>query len=118
QIFALLEILARHGLNTAHAAPSAIVAYQTAYLKANYPVEFYCAMMTNDMSATDKLSEYIAESREVGIEVLGPDVNESGGHFAPARGGKAIRFGLAAIKGVGEIAVESILKARHEHGRF
>src|SRR4029077_2986649 len=78
QIFDLLEKFAGYGFNKSHAAAYAIVAYQTAYLKANYPVEYYCAMMTNDMSATEKLSEYIAEARAVGIEVLGPDVNESG----------------------------------------
>ena len=118
QIFDLLEKFAGYGFNKSHAAAYAIVAYQTAYLKANYPVEFYCAMMTNDMAATEKLSEYIAEAREVGIEVLGPDVNESSVYFAPAHDGKAIRFGLAAIKGVGEIAVESLLKARDDGGKF
>src|SRR4029079_15761427 len=97
-------------------------------LKANYPVEFFCAMMTNDMGDTAKLSEYIAEARTMGIEVLPPHVNESDVHFAPAPASKApangdpsswettprqaIRFGLAAVKGVGEVAVESILKAR------
>jgi DNA polymerase III subunit alpha len=118
QIFDLLEKFAGYGFNKSHAAAYAIVAYQTAYLKANFPVEFYCAMMTNDMAATEKLSEYIAEAREVGTEVLGPDVNESGVYFAPAQGGKTIRFGMAAIKGVGEAAVEVILKARAEHGNF
>ena len=118
QIFDLLEKFAGYGFNKSHAAAYAIVAYQTAYLKANYPVEFYCAMMTNDMAATEKLSEYIAEARETGIEVLGPDVNESSVYFAPAREGKAIRFGLAAIKGVGEGAVETLLKARNEGGKF
>jgi len=167
QIFDLLEKFAGYGFNKSHAAAYAIVAYQTAYLKANFPVEFYCAMMTNDMSATEKLSEYIAEARDVGIEVLGPDVNESGVYFAPALVARAsrpfdgnpkpapaplsnvpptpsndvglasrpfdenqkhtggtpvplqnIRFGLAAIKGVGEVAVESILKARNEYGKF
>jgi len=118
QIFDLLEKFAGYGFNKSHAAAYAVVAYQTAYLKANYPVEFYCAMMTNDMAATDKLSEYIAEAREMGIEVLGPDVNESSVYFAPAREGKAIRFGLAAIKGVGEVAVEALLKARNEGGKF
>src|ERR1700744_2022100 len=118
QIFDLLEKFAGYGFNKSHAAAYAIVAYQTAYLKANYPVEFYCAMMTNDMAATEKLTEYIAEAREFDIEVLGPDVNESGVYFAPAREGQAIRFGLAAIKGVGEAAVEAILKARNEHGKF
>src|SRR5271169_3447618 len=118
QIFDLLEKFAGYGFNKSHAAAYAIVAYQTAYLKANYPVEFFCAMMTNDMAATEKLTEYIAEAREFEIEVLGPDVNESGVFFAPAREGKAIRFGLAAIKGVGEAAVEAILKARDAHGKF
>src|ERR1022692_4657233 len=117
-IFDLLEKFADYGFNKSHAAAYAIVAYQTAYLKANYPVEFFCAMMTNDMANTEKLSEYIAEAREFGIEVLQPDVNESGVFFAPARDGKAIRFGLAAIKGVGEAAVEAILKARNESGKF
>jgi DNA polymerase-3 subunit alpha len=118
QIFDLLEKFAGYGFNKSHAAAYAIVAYQTAYLKANYPVEFFCAMMTNDMANTEKLSEYIAEAREFEIEVLQPDVNESGVFFAPAREGKAIRFGLAAIKGVGEAAVEAILKARNENGKF
>jgi DNA polymerase-3 subunit alpha len=118
QIFDLLEKFAGYGFNKSHAAAYAIVAYQTAYLKANYPVEFLCAMMTNDMADTAKLSQYINEAREFGIEVLQPDVNESHVYFAPARDGKAIRFGLAAIKGVGEVAVETILKARNEGGKF
>ena len=135
QIFDLLEKFAGYGFNKSHAAAYAIVAYQTAYLKANYPVEFFCAMMTNDMADTDKLSQYIAEARGMGIEVLPPDVNESQVYFAPAPraspataadpangrrrcGTQAIRFGLAAIKGVGEVAVEAILKARDEGGQF
>jgi len=142
QIFDLLEKFAGYGFNKSHAAAYAIVSYQTAYLKANYPVEFFCAMMTNDMADTAKLAEYIAEARSFGIEVLGPDVNESRVFFAPAprsappendassgtigRAAKtengasqqAIRFGLAAIKGVGEGAVEIILKARNETGKF
>src|SRR5450432_533725 len=83
QIFDLLEKFAGYGFNKSHAAAYAIVAYQTAYLKANYPVEFFCAMMTNDMANTEKLSQYIAEAREFGIEVLQPDVNESEIFFAP-----------------------------------
>ncbi len=126
QIFDLLEKFAGYGFNKSHAAAYAIVAYQTAYLKANYPVEFLCAMMTNDMADTAKLSEYIAEARSMGIEVLPPDINESHVLFAPApartpteAGNRlAIRFGLAAIKGVGEVAVQAILKARSEGGRF
>jgi DNA polymerase-3 subunit alpha len=152
QVFDLLEKFAGYGFNKSHAAAYAIVAYQTAYLKANYPVEFFCAMMTNDMGDTEKLSQYIAEARSMGIEVLPPDINESQVYFAPApksepgphkngnglhgnghakTNGKpasaaapaadnsgAIRFGLAAIKGVGEVAVQAILKARNEGGRF
>jgi DNA polymerase-3 subunit alpha len=118
QIFDLLEKFAGYGFNKSHAAAYAMVAYQTAYLKANYPVEFLCAMMTNDMADTGKLGLYIAEARAMGIEVLPPDVNESQVVFAPAREGTVIRFGLAAVKGVGEIAVQSILKARTEGGRF
>jgi DNA polymerase-3 subunit alpha len=138
QVFDLLEKFAGYGFNKSHAAAYAIVAYQTAYLKANYPVEFLCAMMTNDMADTAKLSEYINEARTMGIEVLPPDVNESQVYFAPAPGRdaaaekpaaarnggaqaggyQAIRFGLAAIKGVGEVAVEGILKARREAGKF
>jgi len=118
EIFDLLEKFAGYGFNKSHAVAYAIVAYQTAYLKANYPVEFLCAMMTNDMADTAKLAQFINEAREFDIEVLQPDVNESQVYFAPARDGKAIRFGLAAIKGVGEVAVETILKALNEGGKF
>ena len=126
RIFDLLEKFAGYGFNKSHAAAYAIVAYQTAYLKAHYPVEFLCAMMTNDMSDTAKLGQYIAEARAMGIEVLPPDVNESDVYFTPATvrdpvGGAekpAIRFGLAAIKGVGEVAVQTILKARRDGGPF
>ena len=118
QIFDLLEKFAGYGFNKSHAAAYAVVAYQTAYLKANYPVEFLSAMMTNDMADTAKLSLYIAEARTMGIEVLAPDVNESQVVFAPAREGTVIRFGMAAVEGVGEVAVENILKARNEGGKF
>ncbi len=118
QIFDLLEKFAGYGFNKSHAAAYAIVAYQTAYLKANYPVEFLSAMMTNDMGDTAKVGLYIAEARVMGIEVLAPDMNESRVVFAPARNGTVIRFGLAAIKGVGEIAVQSILAARDQAGEF
>jgi DNA polymerase-3 subunit alpha len=118
QIFDLLEKFAGYGFNKSHAAAYAIVAYQTAYLKANYPVEFLSAMMTNDMADTNKLAQFIAEARSMGIEVLAPDVNESQVVFAPARNGQVIRFGMAAIKGVGEVAVESILEARKKGGEF
>src|SRR5262250_98526 len=86
QIFDLLEKFAGYGFNKSHAAAYAIVAYQTAYLKANYPVEFLSAMMTNEMSDTEKLSDYIKEAHTMGIEVLPPDVNESQVTFAPGAG--------------------------------
>jgi DNA polymerase-3 subunit alpha len=122
QIFDLLEKFAGYGFNKSHAAAYAIVAYQTAYLKANYPVEFLSAMMTNDMGDTAKLGVLTGEARQFGIEVLPPDVNESGVFFTPSRlpdsgETRAIRFGLAAIKGVGQAAVESILAAR-QSGRI
>ena len=87
QVFDLLEKFAGYGFNKSHAAAYAIVAYQTAYLKGNHPVEFLCAMMTNDMSSTDKLAQFIQEARQLGIEVKPPDVNESHVAFAPAPGG-------------------------------
>jgi|688.fasta_scaffold40473_2 DNA polymerase-3 subunit alpha len=137
EVFDLLEKFAGYGFNKSHAAAYAIVAYQTAYLKANHPVEFLCAMMTNDQADLAKLAQYIAEAKGFGIAVLGPDVNESDVSFAPASlsrtGGSSvnvgqaaslpgtserIRFGLAAIKGVGEVAVQSILEARQAGGRF
>ena len=118
EVFDLLEKFAGYGFNKSHAAAYAVVAYQTAYLKANYPVEFLSAMMTNDMGDTDKVSILINEARTMRVEVLPPDVNESQVAFAPAREGTAVRFGLAAIKGVGEVAVESILRARADGGKF
>ena len=125
QVFDLLEAFAGYGFNKSHAAAYAEVSYQTAYLKANYPVEFFCAMMTNDLADTDKLGRYIEEARSMGIETLPPDVSESRMHFAPTEAAghddapdqRPIRFGLAAIKGVGEGAVEAIVSAR-KAGRF
>ncbi|MBM3876651.1 MAG: DNA polymerase III subunit alpha [Verrucomicrobia bacterium] len=118
QIFDVLVKFAGYGFNKSHAAAYAIVAYQTAFLKAHHSVEYLCAMMTNDMGDTKKLGEFIAESRAMGVDVLPPDVNESVVTFAPATGGRSIRFGLAAIKGIGEVAVQSILKARDDGGLF
>ena len=118
EVFDLLEKFAGYGFNKSHAAAYAVVAYQTAYLKAKYPVEFLAAMMTNDMGDTAKLTVLIDEAKQLGVEVLPPDVNESRVVFAPAQGGKVIRFGMAAIKGVGEVAVQQILKARDEGEKF
>ncbi|MBM3845266.1 MAG: DNA polymerase III subunit alpha [Verrucomicrobia bacterium] len=126
QVFDLLEKFAGYGFNKSHAAAYAVVAYQTAYLKANHPVEFLSAMMTNEMGSLEKLQVVLDEAKAMGVEVLSPDVNEGAALFGPARSPtagdtpekKAIRFGLAAIKGVGEVAVENLLKARSEGGPF
>jgi DNA polymerase-3 subunit alpha len=117
KIFDLLEKFAGYGFNKSHAAAYAIVAYQTAWLKANYPVEFFSAMMTNDMGDLAKLSILIAEAKLFEINVLPPDVNQSGVYFTPTKEG-AIRFGLAAIKGVGQVAVENIIAPRKAGGEF
>ncbi len=136
EIFDLLEKFAGYGFNKSHAAAYAVVSYQTAYLKANYPVEFFSANMTNEMSNTEKLGVLIEEAKLFGIQTFGPDVNESFVKFAPAirsagdstktngqistvaQGNEVIRFGLAAIKGVGEVAVQNILDARKAGGKF
>ena len=110
QIFDLLAKFADYGFNKSHAAAYALVAYQTAYLKANYPVEFLAASMTLDMGNTDKLSEFRREAQRIGIKVEPPSINRSGIEFDVHEG--AIRYALAAIKGVGRQAVESLVEAR------
>ena len=116
KIFSLMEQFAGYGFNKSHAAAYAIIAYQTAYLKANYPVEFMAALLTSETSDTDKIVKYIEECRTMGIEVLPPDVNESSSDFTVV--GDKIRFGLVAVKNVGETAIHSILAARTGEGRF
>lgn len=116
KIFSLMEQFAGYGFNKSHAAAYAIIAYQTAYLKANYPVEFMAALLTSETSDTDKIVKYIEECRTMGIEVLPPDVNESSSDFTVV--GDKIRFGLVAVKNVGETAIHSILAARMGEGRF
>jgi DNA polymerase-3 subunit alpha len=109
-IFDLLERFAEYGFNKSHAAAYALVAYQTAYMKANYPVEFIAASMTLDMGNTDKLSEFRAEAERLGIKVEPPSVNRSGVEFAVD--GNTIHYALAALKGVGAQAVEAIVASR------
>jgi DNA polymerase-3 subunit alpha len=109
-IFDLLERFAEYGFNKSHAAAYALVAYQTAYMKANYPVEFLAASMTLDMSNTDKLSEFRAEAERLGIRIEPPSINRSGRDFEVE--GNTIFYALAALKGVGAQAVESIVEAR------
>ncbi len=110
EIFDLLAKFADYGFNKSHAAAYALVSYQTAYLKANYPVEFMAASMTLDLSNTDKLSEFRREALRLGIPVDPPSINRSGVHFDVADG--HILYALAAVKGVGAQAVEAIVQAR------
>jgi DNA polymerase-3 subunit alpha len=116
QIFDTLAKFAGYGFNKSHSAAYAIVAYQTAWLKANYPVEFMAALLSNELANTDKIQVFINECKRMGIEVLAPDVNESGVRFT-VRDGR-IRFGLAAIKNVGEVAVQTVIQVREASGRF
>jgi DNA polymerase-3 subunit alpha len=112
KIFALMEYFAGYGFNKSHSAAYALIAYQTAYLKAHYPTEYMAALLTSDMEKTDKVVRYIRECQEMDIPILSPDVNESYRDFRVV--GKQIRFGLAAVKNVGEGAIENILQVRGE----
>jgi DNA polymerase-3 subunit alpha len=116
RIWDLIEKFAGYGFNRSHAACYAFVAYQTAYLKANYPVEFMAALLTSEMDKTDKIVQYMEESRAMGLRVEPPNVNVSGPQFTVV--GDAIHFGLAAIKNVGATAIESIVASRHGAGAF
>jgi DNA polymerase III subunit alpha len=116
KLYELIQKFAGYGFNKSHAAAYAVVCYHTGYLKAHYPTEFMAALMTTDMGNQDKIVGYFTECRDLGIKVLGPDVNESQKNFAVVDG--AIRFGLAAIKNVGEGAVDSVLAIRADSGRF
>ncbi len=116
EIFELVRQFGGYGFNKSHSAAYALVAYQTAWLKTHYPVEFYSALMTSESGDTDKIIRYIAHCREKGIPILPPDVNESRYAFFPSGG--SIRFGLSAIKGLGASAVESIIEARGDGRPF
>lgn len=117
KIYDLILKFASYGFNKSHAAAYALIAYQTAYLKANYPVEYMSALMTVYYANSDKVALYIADCRRMGIEVLPPDINESEEHFTVI-GEKRIRFGLAAVKNVGLGAIDSIIQARSNGGKF
>jgi DNA polymerase III subunit alpha len=116
EIFDQMETFARYGFNKSHSAAYALVSYQTAYLKTHYPIEFMATLMTSEMGDTDKVIKNLAECRSKDIEVLAPDINESRADFTPV--GNKIRFGLAAVKNVGEKAVEVILESRTQDGPF
>ena len=108
---------AKYAFNKSHATCYSWVAYQTAYLKAHHPAEFMAANLTNNLSDVDEISLLVADCKRSGLEVLGPDINESDAHFTVNSKGE-IRFGLAAIKGVGQATVEDIIKERDENGNY
>ena len=116
KIFDLMEQFAGYGFNKSHSAAYALLAYQTAYLKTHYPVEFMAALLTSVSGSTDDVVKYINECREMGIAVEPPDVNVSEANFTPH--GEAIRFGLSAVKNVGHSAIDSVVTARRQSGRF
>jgi DNA polymerase-3 subunit alpha len=132
-IFDLLEKFAGYGFNKSHSAAYGVISYQTAYLKAHYPVEFMAGLLSNEINNTEKISVFVAECKRMGISILPPDVNRSGLKFIPelavaggahsgaadgVRGYNAIRYGLAAIKHVGESAMEMSIRERERDGDF
>jgi DNA polymerase-3 subunit alpha len=122
EIFDILEKFAGYGFNKSHSAAYGVISYQTAYLKANYPVDFMAGVLACELGNSDKLSHFISECAEMGISVLGPDVNESGENFTPLKSDHdnlgSIRFGLSAVKGVGDVAGKIIVEERAQNGPF
>jgi len=113
KIFDLVEYFSGYGFNKSHSSAYALISYRTAYLKANFPVEFMCALLTSERDNTDKIVEYVNESARMGLKILPPDINESDALFKVVDK-KTIRFGLLAVKNVGRGAIESIIHARRE----
>ena len=116
EVFDLMSEFAKYGFNKSHTAAYGLIAYQTAWIKAHLPAEFYASFLTIESSNSDKVLQGIDDARKHGIEVLPPDVNESVLQFAVV--GDKVRFGLTAVKGLGDGAIEAILAARAEHGVF
>jgi DNA polymerase-3 subunit alpha len=117
EVFSIMERFAEYGFNRSHSAAYSVVAYQTAYLKANYPAEYMASVLTHSMGSIEDISFFLEECRRMGLIVLGPDLNESANTFDVNKKGQ-IRFGLGAIKGAGEAAVEAIIKERETNGWF
>ena len=118
EVFAMLEDFAAYGFNKSHAVCYAMIAYQTAYLKAHYPECFMAALMTSDLGDIDRLAIEISDAERMGIEVMPPDINESFVDFGVVKETKNIRFGLAAIKGIGEVPARVIVRERKKNGPF
>ncbi|HEX8874076.1 MAG TPA: OB-fold nucleic acid binding domain-containing protein, partial [Nitrosospira sp.] len=117
ELFDLMEKFAGYGFNKSHAAAYALIAFQTAYLKAHYPAEFMAATLSADMDDTDKVHTFFEDSIANGLAVLPPDINLSGYRFVPVDT-KTVRYGLGAVKGTGESAISAIIKAREQDGPF
>lgn len=118
KIWSFIEPFAQYGFNRSHSACYAQIAYQTAYLKAHYPVEFMAALMNNEAVEVERTAELITECRHMKIKVLTPDINESFGKYGVVPGTDSIRFGLSAIKNVGENVVDEIIRERKNGGPF
>lgn len=116
ELFGIMEEFAKYGFNKSHSAAYGYVAYQTAYLKANYPVEYMAALISSVMSTQDKVPIYVGESRRMNIKILPPDINESHNIFRVKK--DKILFGLGAVKNLGESAIENIIAEREENGPF
>jgi DNA polymerase-3 subunit alpha len=116
KIFDLMAKFAEYGFNKSHSAAYALLAYQTAYLKAHHPLEFMAASLTSEVQNPEKIVKYLAECRDLGAEILPPDINESDKSFTVAEG--QLRFGLAAVKNVGDAALDAILAEREKGGKF
>ena len=116
KIWNLIDYFSGYGFNKSHSTAYAFISYQTAYLKAHYPIEFMTALLTSEMDNTDKVVQHIEECKKMGIQVLPPSVNESFAEFTCV--GDRIRFGLTAVKNVGTTAIESILDSRRKTGAF
>ncbi|HYN46376.1 MAG TPA: DNA polymerase III subunit alpha, partial [Allosphingosinicella sp.] len=120
ELFDLIDKFAGYGFNRCHAAPYALLAYQTAWLKVHHPVEFYAASMSFDMAQTDKLAVFIDDMRRMGVACLPPSINASGADFSvePHPESHAVRYALGALKGVGEKAMEQLVEERSTNGPF
>jgi DNA polymerase-3 subunit alpha len=121
KIFEKIEMFAGYGFNKSHSACYGHISYWTAWLKANHPVEFMAALLSNEIHNTDKIGVFVCECHRMGIEILPPDLNESGLRFLPAAtpgGGQGIRYGLAAIKNCGEAAMATAIEERVAKGKF
>ncbi len=116
RIFDLLERFASYGFNKSHAAAYVLLSYQTAWIKAHFPVEFAAALLTVERGDSDKVAQYVSDARHMGVEVLPPDINQSRADFTPD--GEVVRFGLYGIKNVGEAAVDQVLAERRRGGPY